>query len=158
VEGKRGVRRYGRRIIKQIKGMFETIHRKGEMKEKEWKEGMRRHQELIVRRVTGTVPEGDEARLIAKRLKEWEGEYFRFIDEGIEATNNPAELTIRQSILDRMITQGSRGIAGNKWHECFWTVFTTCGLQNISVMNYLKDCLSAYFGMGPSPNLINMAE
>jgi hypothetical protein len=31
-------------------------------------------------------------------MREWEEEYFRFIDEGIEATNNPAELTIRQSI------------------------------------------------------------
>jgi hypothetical protein len=31
------------------------------------------------------------------------------------------------------------------------SVFTTCDLQNTSVMNYLKDCLSAYFGMGATP-------
>jgi hypothetical protein len=150
------VRRYGRRVIKQIRGMFETIQGKEGMKEGEWKERMKGHQGLIVKRATGTVPEQDEARLIAKRMREWEGEYFRFIEEGIEATNNPAELTIRQSILDRIITQGSRGIGGNKWHECFWTVFTTCDLQNTSVMNYLKDCLSARFGIGPHPNLLNM--
>jgi hypothetical protein len=151
------VRRYGRRVIKQIKGMFETIHLKEGMKEEEWKERMRVHQGLIVRRATGTVPEQEEAQLIAKRLREWEGEYFRFIEEGIEATNNPAELTIRQSILDRIITQGSRGTTGNEWHERFWTVFMTCTIQNISVMNYLKNCLSAYFGMGPEPNLIHQA-
>jgi hypothetical protein len=33
-------------------------------------------------------------------MREWEGEYFRFIEEDIEPTNDPAELTIRQSILD----------------------------------------------------------
>jgi transposase len=152
-----GVRRYGRRLIKQIREMFETIHRKEGMKRGEWKERMRWHRRRIVKRAMGTVPEQDEARLTAKRMREWEEEYFRFIDEGIEATNNPAELTIRQSILDRIITQGSRGTVGNEWHERFWSVFTTCGLQNTSVMKYLKDCLSAYFDMGPYPNLVNTA-
>jgi hypothetical protein len=144
-------------VIKQIKEMFETIGRKGEMGEGEWKERMRGHREKILRRATGTVPGGDEARLIAGRLERWEEEYFRFIEAGIEATNNPAELTIRQSILDRIITQGSRGIAGTRWHERFWTVFATCTMQDISVMNYLRDCISAYFGIGSFPNIINIA-
>jgi hypothetical protein len=89
-------------------------------------------------------------------MGEWEEEYFRFIDEGTGATNNPAELTIRQSVLDRAVTQGSRGTAGNEWHERFWTAYTTCGMQNVSVMNYLKNCLSAYLGMEPYPSLLNM--
>jgi hypothetical protein len=54
----------------------------------------------------GAVPERGEAPLTAKRLKKWEGECFRFIDEGIEAANNPAKLTMRQSVVGRMITQG----------------------------------------------------
>jgi hypothetical protein len=66
-------------------------------------------------------------------------------------------LPIRQSVLDRVVTQGSRGKAGNEWHERFWSVFTTCTLQNISVMYYLKECLSAYFGKRLSPVLINQA-
>jgi hypothetical protein len=138
--------------------MFETIHRKGEMEGEEWKAQMRRHQEMIVRRATGTVPEEKDAQLIAKRMREWEREYFRFIEEGLEATNNPAELTIRQSVLDRVVTQGSRGAAGNEWHERFWTVLTTCALQNISVMKYLKERLAVSFGFALSPNYINLAE
>jgi hypothetical protein len=156
--GDEGVRRYGRRVIKQIRLMFETIHRKGELKEVEWKGRMNRHRELIVRRATGTVPENREAQLIGKRMRDWEEEYFRFIDQGLEATNNPAELTIRQSVLDRVVTQGSRGIGGNEWHERFWTVITTCGLQDIPVMDHLKACLSAYFGMGPFPHFANLPE
>jgi hypothetical protein len=108
--------RYGKRILKRIRGMFETIH-----------------------------------------LREREEDYFRFIGEGIEATNNLAEQTIRQSVLDRVVTQGSRGIAGNEWHERFWSVFTACGMQNISVMNCLRACLPAYIGMRPFPDLINQA-
>jgi hypothetical protein len=39
----KAVQRYGRRIIKQIRGMFETIERKGAVKEEEWEEMMYQH-------------------------------------------------------------------------------------------------------------------
>jgi hypothetical protein len=149
--------RYGKRIINQIRLMFQTIHRKGEIGEEAWKELMWRHRELIIKRATGTVPEQKEARLTAKRLRQHEDECFRFIESGIEPTNNAAELAIRQTVLDRAVTQGSRGIRGNEWHERFWTVLTTCGIQKISVMKYLKECLSAYFGLDIPPNSINLA-
>jgi hypothetical protein len=155
--GGSGGRRYGGRILKQIRAMFETIHMREEMGEEGWKERMRGHQGMIVRRETGTVPEQKEERLIGKRIREWEEEYFRFIEAGIEATNNPAELTIRHSVLDRIVTQGRHGARGNEWHERFWSVSTTCSLQNIPVMNYLKECLSACFGKRPLPVLINPA-
>jgi hypothetical protein len=45
-----------------------------------------------------------------------------------------AETTIRQTALDRVATQGGRGIRGNDRHERFWTVLTTCSLQNVSIM------------------------
>jgi transposase len=149
--------RYGKRILKQIRGMFETIHHKEEMDGEEWERRLREQQGKIMRRATGTVPEQKEAGLIARRLKEREEDYFRFIGAEIEATNNAAEVTIRQCVLDRVVTQGSRGKAGNEWHERFWSVFTTCGIQNISVINYLRACLSAYIGGGTFPNLINPA-
>jgi hypothetical protein len=138
--------------------MFETIHRKGEIKESRWKRLMNEHREVIMRRAQGTVPEQRDAQLIAKRLREWEEEYFRFIEAEIEPTNNPGELTIRQTVLDRIVTQGSRGIAGNERHERFWTVLTTCTMQNTSVMKYLKKCLTEYFYFDSFPDYINLAE
>jgi hypothetical protein len=120
---------------------------------------MNEHRELIVRRAPGTAPEHKEARLIAERLREWEEEErFRFIEAALEPTNNPAELTIRQTALDRVVTQGRRGIAGNEWHGRFWTVLTTCTMQNTSVMNYLKKCLAAFFSFDSFPDDINLAE
>jgi hypothetical protein len=53
-------------------------------------------------------------------------------DRGVaEAANNPAELTIRQSVLDRIVTQGSRGQGGSEWYARFWSVFTACSMQNV---------------------------
>jgi hypothetical protein len=42
-------------------------------------------------------------------MREWEEEYFRFIETGIEAANNPAELTIRHSVLDRIVAEEQGG-------------------------------------------------
>jgi transposase len=139
--------RYGRRILKQVKLMFETIHKKGEMNEIGWKQMMYAHKEMILKRTFGTIPANNDAILIANRLYDWEDQYFGFIDSGIEPTNNVAELTVRQSVLDRIVTQGSRGECGYEWHERFWTVFTTCGLQNIPVMDFLKKSISSFFSL-----------
>jgi hypothetical protein len=49
----KAVVRYGRRILKQIRLMFRTIHRKGEIEEEAWKERMGRHRELIIKRAVG---------------------------------------------------------------------------------------------------------
>jgi hypothetical protein len=119
---------------------------------------MHRHEEQTVKRATGTAPEHNDAQLIAKRMRGWEEGYFRFIEKDIEPTNNPAELTIRQSVLDRVVTQGNRSIAGNEWHERFWSVLTTCTMQNTSVMKYLKECLATFFGFDSFPDYINLAQ
>ncbi|MDR2394188.1 MAG: hypothetical protein LBD93_08555 [Treponema sp.] len=57
------------------------------------------------------MPEQREGQVIGKRLREWEEEYFRFIERGIEPTNNAAELGIGQTVVDRAVRQGSRGVA-----------------------------------------------
>ncbi|MDR1218807.1 MAG: transposase [Treponema sp.] len=153
----RGAVRYGKRIIKQMRLMFEMIGMKGEIGEGDWKVRTKRRRELTVKRAAGAAPEQKEAKRIAKRLREWEEECFRFIKCGLEPTNNAAELTIRQTALDRLATQGGRGVWGGEWRERFWTVLTACALQNVSAMNYLKKCLSVYFGLDISPCLINLA-
>ena len=138
--------------------MFETIQRNGELGGAEWKALMHGQEEQRVNGATGTVSDHHEAQLIAKRMREREAGYFSCIDQDMEATNTPAEMTIRQVALDRVVTQGSRGITGNEWHERFWSVLTTCTIQNTSVMMYLKGCLAPFFGFDSFPDYINLAE
>jgi hypothetical protein len=150
---------------KDIEASPETVRRtlkrlgyKMDIEEWEWKERMRVASGED-RQADDLDGSGTERGAVDREAyKGVEGGILQFIEAGIESTNNPAELTIRQSIMDRIVTQGSRGVAGNEWHERFWSIFTTCTLQNISVMNYLKECLSAHFGMKPFPILVNPVQ
>ena len=54
-------------------------------------------------------------------------DYFRFMfSDGVEPTNNHSEQQIRHCVIDRRITQGTRGEAGQRYHERMWTVLATC--------------------------------
>ena len=70
----------------------------------------------------------------AARLESHGESYFRFITEpGLEPTNNLAEQAIRFVVIDRRITQGTRGERGDRWCERIWTVMATCSQQGRSV-------------------------
>ena len=112
---------YWKEIIKQIELMFATVNQKESMNIVEWKTHMHKHQKALVRSIKDNVPNNHEVELIANRIRKWEADYFRFIDNDIEPTNNPAERTIRGGpVLDRIVTQGTCSQAGNEWHERFW--------------------------------------
>ena len=52
-------------------------------------------------------------------------DYFRFMfTDGVEPTNNHSEQQIRHCVIDRRITQGTRGKAGQRYHERMWTMIT----------------------------------
>jgi transposase len=103
----------------------------------------------------GTIPAHNDAQKIAKRIQKWETAYFLFIDTGIAPTNNAGEQTIRQVVLDRKVTQGSRSEWGDAWHERFWNILTTCSLQKIPVMSFIKACITAYTFDGNYPLLLS---
>jgi hypothetical protein len=42
--------------------------------------------------------------------------------EELEPTNNHSEQQIRHCVIERRITQGTRGEAGQRYHERMWSV------------------------------------
>ena len=87
-----------------------------------------------MRRGTRDVPETRHSRNLAKRFEAHGESYFRFLTTpGLEPTNNLAEQAIRFVVIDRLITQGTRSEAGNRWCERIWTVIATCAQQGRSV-------------------------
>ena len=59
---------------------------------------------------TWEVPATRAATNLAARMEAYGESYFRFIAApGVEPTNNPAEQAIRFVVIDRQITQGTRG-------------------------------------------------
>ena len=64
-------------------------------------------------------------------------DYFRFMfTEGLEPTNNHNEQQLRHSVIDRKITQGTRGEAGQRYHERMWSAIATCKKQQRNFFSY----------------------
>ena len=150
----KSVARYGRRLLKKIREMFSTIHRRDDLLERNGLCRMRSHQNAILKVAWGTIPANKDAINIAERLWNWCNEYFRFIETDIPPTNNLAEQTVRRVVIDRKVTQGTRSDWGNRWQERFWSVLSTCEQQGTNVMSFLKSCVESFLHGLPPPLII----
>jgi len=148
---------YGKRFLDAIGTMFKTIHRKDELQYVNWFRRMKEHQRVILKVAWHRLPTKDkDAWNIAVRLWNEEASYFRFIAEGLPATNNLAEQSIRRVVLNRKVTQGTRSDWGNRWWERIWSVLATCEQQGKSVMEFLKSCVGALLLGRSAPTLLKM--
>jgi hypothetical protein len=153
-KGGREGRRYGKRLLGEVKKMYETIHQREELSKMSWKRRMNRHRRLIEKVAGYRVPKEKEAQNLAARMKEWGGSYFTFIDHEIPSTNNAVEQVIRALVIDRKVTQGTRSEWGNRWMERFWSIVTTCNQQGKPVIDFLYDCVYSNLNKLPSPSLL----
>ena len=95
-------------------------------------------------------PEGDK---FAKY--DMSEDYFRFMFEAaVEPTNNHAEQQVRHCVIDRKITQGTRSLAGQRYHERMWTAIATCGKQKKSFFEILRVAIEANLAGNQSPSLL----
>ena len=53
--------------------------------------------------------------------------------------NNPAELAVRELVIKRKISIGTRSLKGTRAWETFMTISDTCRKQKISFFHYIKD-------------------
>ena len=82
-------------------------------------------------------------------------DYFRFMfTEGVEPTNNHNEQPLRHSVIDRRITQGTRGEAGQRYHERMWTAIATCKKQNRNFSTFLYESITAQLHNQSGPSLL----
>ena len=92
---------------------------------------------------------------ISKRFRKHGDALFRFLfDPAVPPTNNAAEQTLRQAIIDRRITQVSRSLMGRQWNSRIWMVLATCRKQGRSSWQLLQNALSAYYLQTPIPSLL----
>jgi len=83
---------------------------------------LERQRKVIVHAATHP-PWTKDARTMAERFRRHGEALFRFITTpGVEPTNDLAEQVLRFVVIDRRITQGTRGEAGRQWCERIWTV------------------------------------
>jgi transposase len=148
-------RSYGERLRELLRGLFRVIHQRAQMSRRSFRRALEATRDRVVREATRHVPATTAAQNVAKRMSKYGESYFRFITEpGVEPTNNVAEQAIRFVVIDRHITQGTRGAVGQEWSERIWSVIATCGQQGRSVFACLHQAVAAWFRGGEAPSLL----
>ena len=148
-------RAYGERLREALRQLFAVIHRREHLSPQAFQDQLEAARTEVLRCGTQEVPETKHSRNLAKRFEKHGESYFRFLTEpGVEPTNNLAEQAIRFVVLDRLVTQGTRSEAGNRWCERIWTVIATCGQQGRSVFDYLYAAVEAWFHRTEAPSLL----
>jgi transposase len=110
-------------------------------------------QEVL--KVARRAPRRSEAQNIAERFRQHGRYYFTFLEEpGVEPTNNAMEQQFRFVVIDRKITQGTRGEPGRRWCERMWTVLATCAQQGRSAFRFIEQSVLAYFTDETPPSLL----
>src|SRR5262249_24955324 len=151
----RADREYGERLREALRELFGLIHRREQMPGWQFQRQLQEAREQVLKVGTTQVPPGRHAQAMAKRLASHGASYFTFVTTpGIEPTNNTPEQAIRFVVIDRQITQGTRGEKGRRWSERIWTVMATCAQQGRSVWEYLNAAVGSYFQGEVAPSLL----
>jgi transposase len=88
-------------------------------------------------------------------ILEQESALWTFVDvEGIEPTNNAAERVLRQAVLWRKKSFGTRSADGSRFVERMLTAVATCRLQDRNVLDYLTAACVAAVNDRPAPSLL----
>jgi transposase len=148
-------RAYGERLREALRQLFAVIHRREELSAAVFQNRLDAARTEVLRCGAQDVPETRASGNLAKRFAVHGESYFRFITTPeVEPTNNLAEQAIRFVVLDRLVTQGTRSEAGNRWCERIWTVIATCIQQGRSVFAYLEVAVGAWFDGTEAPSLL----
>jgi transposase len=146
---------YGESLRLALKELFEVIHRRESMSATAFQRSLEAARQQVLRVGMADVPATAQAQNLANRFRKHGAEYFTFVTTpGIDPTNNTAEQAIRFVVIDRRITQGTRGENGRKWSERIWTVIATCTQQGHSVLAFLKKAATNWLNGEESPSLL----
>jgi len=73
----------------------------------------------------------------------------------IDLTNNRTEQKIRFVVIDRKVTQGTKGEVGWQWCQRIWTTIATCRQRGVSIYRFLLDAIQAQLHNTPAPSMIS---
>ncbi len=147
--------------------LFSAWHRREEMSDEGFRRSMLIHRDRFLE-IIRKPPDSKEAENLACRFPiveypagdnvetyDMSEDYFRFMfDTGVEPTNNHAEQQVRHCVIDRKITQGTRSLAGQRYHERMWTAIATCGKRERSFFDFLYHAIEASLLETEPPSLL----
>jgi hypothetical protein len=135
------------KLLDESRRLFKVYHTQGQRAQHD-------ARDAILKRVRRPPPRA-QARTLADRIKTHAQAYFRFLeDQRVEPTNNKAERALRHAVIDRRITQGTRGDAGSRWFERFLSIRETCRQQDRPLFDYLVEAITQHTADQPVPLLV----
>ena len=150
----KATQKYGNNLLARLRQLFQVIHRRERMSGTAFQRALEKARKELVWTATHP-PHTCAAGNLAERFRKHGDAYFQFITTpGIEPTNNLAEQAIRFVVIDRRITQGTRGATGRRWCERIWTTLATCAQQGRSAFEFLEQAVHAHFTGQSAPSLL----
>ncbi|MFQ5474115.1 MAG: IS66 family transposase, partial [Dehalococcoidia bacterium] len=145
---------YGQRVLDALKRLFKILHRREKMSAERFAKRMEQAKAEVIKKALSAPPRS-EAQNMAARFRSNSESYFRFITTpGVEPTNNLAEQAIRHVVIDRRITQGTRGTNGQRWSERIWSTMASCAQQRRSSFQFISEAVLAEISGLPPPSLL----
>jgi transposase len=160
---------WAEQLLERARRLFAAWHRREEMADAGFHRSMLTHRARFLQ-VVRHPPAPKEAQTLAARFAivpyttadssepdtyDLSQDYFRFMfADGVEPTNNHSEQQIRHCVIDRRITQGTRGVAGQRYHERMWTAIATCRTQQRNFFSFLHASIKAHLDQQPAPSLL----
>jgi transposase len=137
--------------------MFALTHRKDQMDRSRYKKVLVKIRDIIIGLIR-RAPDRHEPQKIKKRFQNHSRSYFTFMNHDgvveIEPTNNATERQIRFVVLDRKVTQGTKGLIGNLWCERIWPTVATCRQRSKPIFEFLLDTFNVHLQGKLTPSLI----
>jgi len=147
--------RWANELLEWLKKLFDTLHRREKLTARGFIRSMEKIKAGFLKRMRHP-PNHKLAKKLARRFKGKVAEdYFRFLGEPeVEPTNNGTERQIHPVVIDRRITQGTRGDAGMRWCERIWTTIASCKKQQRNVFDFIREAIVAHWSNKKHPSLI----
>ena len=147
-------RNWADKTLLDFRQLFRLIHRREQLHPDNFTRRLSTLRDRLILRFQHS-PERSGVCDLRERFRLHPQEFFTFVTTpGVEPTNNMTEQAIRYLIIDRRITQGTRGNKGQRWCERIWTTISTCEAQGRSVFHFLCTALNAHFSAQPAPSLM----
>jgi len=147
---------WAQKALNDFRKLFGLIHKREELSDAYFQRRLIALRDRLIKRFKN-APLRPGVRDLRQRFRLHPNEFFTFVTTpGVEPTNNMTEQAIRYLVIDRRITQGTRGDKGQRWCERIWTTISTCEAQHRSVFHFLCTAINAHFdGLSP-PSLLLM--
>jgi transposase len=151
------VQRYGLKVLVPVRKLFRLLARRDTMTAAGYRRAIERLRRAVRHAIRHT-PDRLECWNLAERFRKHGDSYFTFIDyadvPGVDPTNNRTEQKIRFVVIDRKVTQGTKGEVGWQWCQRIWSTIATCRQRGVSVYQFLLDAIHARLHNKPAPSLI----